>query len=101
MVTRLTKPTERVLNLLLHSPDGRAYGMEIIDSADVGPGTVYPMLTRLEKIGWLSSEWEDVDPDEAGRPARRYYSLTGAGRIEAAAALERKKSQPFEGLAEA
>lgn len=101
MVTRLTKPTERVLNLLLRSPDGHAYGMEIIDSADVGPGTLYPMLTRLEKIGWLSSEWEDVDPAEAGRPARRYYSLTGAGRIEAAAALEHKRSQPFEGLAEA
>lgn len=101
MVTRLTKPTERVLRLLLSSPNGRAYGMEVIEGADVGAGTLYPMLTRLEKIGWLTSEWEEIDPTEAGRPARRYYSLTGAGRIEAAAQLDRKGTQGFEGLAEA
>lgn len=101
MVTRLTKPTGRVLALLLKAHGGRSYGMELIESADVSAGTLYPMLTRLEKIGWLTSEWEDVDPAVVGRPARRYYSLTGLGRIEAAATLERKRTQGFEGLAEA
>ena len=101
MVMRLTKPTERVLALLLGSPTARTYGMELIDNAKVSAGTLYPMLTRLEKIGWLTSEWEHIDPSEAGRPARRYYSLTGTGRIEAATALDRKKARGLDGLAEA
>lgn len=101
MVTRFTKPTGRVLTALLATTNGRAYGMELIESAEVGPGTLYPMLTRLEKIGWLTSEWEDIDPVAAGRPARRYYELTGLGRVEAAEALERKQTQGSSGLAEA
>ena len=75
--------------------------MELIESADVGPGTLYPMLARLETAGWLTSEWEEVDPVAAGRPARRYYALTGIGRIEATTLLDRNVAQGFDGLAEA
>lgn len=101
MVQRLTKPTSRVLALLLEAEGGRAYGLELINNAQVGPGTLYPMLTRLESIGWLDSAWEDIDPVEAGRPARRYYSLTANGRIEAAEALASRGIAGTEGLAEA
>lgn len=41
---------------------------------DIEPGTLYPLLRRLEKQGLLKSEW---DTDEA-RP-RKYYSLSEAG----------------------
>lgn len=97
----MTKPTARILALLLEASDGRAYGLELINQGDVGPGTLYPMLTRLESIGWLDSSWEDIDPVTEGRPARRYYSLTSQGRIDAVAALDRGKGVPNQGLAEA
>lgn len=101
MIQRLTKPTSRVLTLLLESSDGRAYGFELINGAKVGPGTLYPMLTRLENIGWLDSAWEDIDPSKEGRPARRYYTLTSEGQVEAVSLLDRGKAPKHEGLAEA
>lgn len=43
-------------------------------------GTLYRALARLEKIGFLSSEWEDpLIAAEASRPRRRYYEVTTAG----------------------
>jgi DNA-binding PadR family transcriptional regulator len=45
------------------------------------------MLARLETAGWLTSEWEAIDPREAGRPRRRYYKLTALGQNNARAAL--------------
>ncbi len=101
MVQRLTKPTSRVLAQLLAAEGGKAYGLELSNSAEVGPGTLYPMLTRLESIGWVDSYWEDIDPSEANRPARRYYTLTAQGRIDATAALDRRKGIGNEGLAQA
>ena len=38
-----------------------------------------PVLHRLQAAGWLAADREDVDPVAAGRPARRYYRLTGEG----------------------
>ncbi|MBZ0271301.1 PadR family transcriptional regulator [bacterium] len=42
---------------------------------EVSPGTLYPLLKRLEQRGWLSSM---ADPD-GGLRARREYALTPAG----------------------
>jgi transcriptional regulator len=39
-------------------------------------GTLYPALHRLERRGWIESEW---GRSEAGRRAR-FYTLTNAGR---------------------
>jgi DNA-binding PadR family transcriptional regulator len=44
-------------------------------------GTLYRALGRLEEMGLLKSRWED--PRAAareGRPVRRFYALTAAGR---------------------
>ncbi|MFG1695442.1 PadR family transcriptional regulator [Nonomuraea sp. NPDC049309] len=41
----------------------------------VPTGTVYPALRRLERIGYLSSEWATV-----GGRRRRTYRLTESGR---------------------
>lgn len=38
--------------------------------------SLYPMLYRLEKRGWVKGVWETA---ESGRE-RRYYRLTAAGR---------------------
>jgi DNA-binding PadR family transcriptional regulator len=43
---------------------------------EVSPGTLYPLLKRLEARGWLRCK---VDP-RGGKRARREYVLTARGR---------------------
>ena len=83
-----------VLELALLSAlrGGSSYGYELIGLLkvrsrgvfDVAQGTVYPALHRLEKSGFVASEWESV----SGRRIRR-YRLTTAGRKELAQWTER------------
>lgn len=42
---------------------------------DISPGTLYPLLKRMERNGWLECEVEDG----AGPRGRRYYRLTAGG----------------------
>jgi DNA-binding PadR family transcriptional regulator len=65
------------------------YGVQIGEGAGLPSGTVHPILARFERIGWLDSRWEDIDPAVAGRPARRYYRLTAHGAEAARQALAR------------
>ena len=46
------------------------------DVLQVQQGSLYPALHRLEKRGWLKSEWGEA---ETGREAK-FYSLTKLGR---------------------
>lgn len=85
----MTLPTQLVLRVLLADPDQDTFGAQVAARAQLAPGTVQPLLARLEGLGWLASQWEDVDPQELGRPRRRYYRLTSAGFAAATAALER------------
>ena len=84
---RLTQPTLKVLRFLLERPREGRSGADMSKATKVGSGTLYPMLARLEAAGWLSSEWESIDPSEAGRPRRRFYKLTAVGQNNARAAL--------------
>ena len=83
----MTIPTQLVLGVLLHDPTEERYGLEIGEAAGLRSGTVHPILARLEGYGWLASRWEDIDPSDEGRPARRYYKLTAAGVQAARLAL--------------
>jgi transcriptional regulator len=38
--------------------------------------SLYPLLYRLEKRGWIEGRWVD----KAGQRRRRYYRLTGTGK---------------------
>ena len=42
---------------------------------DISPGTLYPLLKRMERNGWLRCK-----VDGGGLRARRFYYLTPAGR---------------------
>ncbi|PIB12286.1 PadR family transcriptional regulator [Streptomyces sp. HG99] len=91
---RLTKPTIGVLEALLASTSAEpAWGLSICRDADLGPGTVYPILERLEERDWVRS-WPEAE-SHPGRPARRYYELTGLGRKQATTALEERKARRF------
>ena len=46
------------------------------DELSVEEGAMYPALHRMEKRGWVASDWQRT---ENGRRAR-YYRLTEAGR---------------------
>ena len=39
-------------------------------------GTIYPLLSRLRRDGWVETSWAE---SEAG-PPRRYYAITRDGR---------------------
>ena len=54
------------------------------DVLQVGQGSLYPALHRLEAKGRIRSEW---GPSENNRRAR-YYSLTRAGRKQLESELE-------------
>lgn len=60
---------------------GERYGLDILDSAGgsggvLSDGTLYPLLTRLEREGKLEARWAMAD--DAKIP-RKYYRLTAEG----------------------
>src|SRR5215813_11005003 len=62
------------LSVLHAVASGTAHGFDIIDTTGLPGGTVYPALTRMERDGLLTSDWEDVEVARAdGRPPRRNY----------------------------
>lgn len=42
----------------------------------VGQGSIYPALIRLEQRGWIDTEWRTTDNNRRAK----YYRLTAAGR---------------------
>ena len=65
---------------------GEAYGYEIVTTLaartdgglEVTDGTLYPVLYRLERAGFVAIRWETP---QRGVP-RKYYRLTKAGEAE-------------------
>ena len=78
-----------VLHLL---EPAEAYGYEIVakltaetnGALEIKDGTLYPVLYRLERSGFVAIRWETP---ERGVP-RKYYRLTDAGREELARLTE-------------
>ena len=76
---RITLQTLQVLRIMLNDPVAEHYGLEISRQSGLPTGSIYPILTRLETAGWITSAWEDIDESAAGRRRRRYYRLTSYG----------------------
>ncbi len=77
------------IHVLYHATQEPIYGLEMIHELarhgyDLSPGTLYPLLHRLEDGGYLQSEKRVV----AGK-ARKYYTATPAGSALLAEATER------------
>jgi PadR family transcriptional regulator, regulatory protein PadR len=79
---RTPRATENVVAVLeaMLSSRRRWYGLELARRAGIGSASIYVVLDRLEEFGWLTSEWEEIDPSEKGRPRRRLYRLTAEGK---------------------
>jgi DNA-binding PadR family transcriptional regulator len=84
---RITLQTLQVLRVLLRDPAGGYYGLEISRESGLPTGSIYPILTRLETAGWITSAWERIDESKEGRRRRRYYQLTAPGTRQAKKAL--------------
>ncbi|MFT7836310.1 PadR family transcriptional regulator [Saccharothrix sp. BKS2] len=84
---RIGRATVDVLAVLLDS-DRPRWGLEIIKLTGRPSGSVYPLLDRLERAGWVTSGWDD-DSDRRG-PRRRLYVLTPDGAREAVRVCARK-----------
>jgi PadR family transcriptional regulator, regulatory protein PadR len=67
--------------ILLSLREWNSYGYELMERASafgfeaMNPGTLYRTLRQMEKDGVVESSWET----SRGGPARRMYSITGAG----------------------
>lgn len=82
---RMTTPVRLVLGALAHAdPDDPLWGYKLTELTGLGSGTIYPIMERLERRGYVSAKVETPPP--AGRPPRRFYELTGTGRELAASA---------------
>jgi PadR family transcriptional regulator PadR len=98
---RVTIAVARVLLEFLADVGESRYGYELMQLTGFPSGKLYPILARLQRIGWLSREREVIDPIQSGRPARYMYRITPDG-IEAAqaelSALREQLSPPVRAL---
>jgi DNA-binding PadR family transcriptional regulator len=77
--------TPAVFHVLLALSDAKRHGYAIAQQAEeqsdgavrMGPATLYTTLQRLLDLGWIATA--SAPPDVDAR--RRYYRLTGAGRV--------------------
>ncbi len=92
---RITTTTRKVLEVFLKNPGEEIFGNAIGEETGLKPGTVYPILRRLNEAGWLDFRWEERDDRSSpqGRPARRYLWLTELGRSEATRRIAKKKKR--------
>lgn len=79
----ITPKMAAVLKVFLEDPEQPRYGLELMRHTHQPSGTMYPLLSKLLRAGWLTASKEDIDPRVAGRPARRTYRITGAGAAAA------------------
>lgn len=61
--------------------DGERYGIELVrrlgteTTLTTSEGTLYPLLSRLRRSGWVATTWQESPTG----PPRRYYHLTPRG----------------------
>jgi len=89
----MTVATAKVFAALLDHPHRPSYGLALIRETGLSSGTLYPLLGRLVRMGYLKRSWEDIDPAKAGRPRRCLYIFTTDGAKTAAEQLGKLRSE--------
>lgn len=74
---RMSRQTVTIFRALLAEPREWRYGYDLSRETTLKSGTLYPILMRLNKRGWLETKW--TAPDAPGRPPRHMYRLTSDG----------------------
>jgi PadR family transcriptional regulator PadR len=68
-----------VVKIFLEDTQQPRYGLELMRLTGQPSGSLYPILAKFEQAGWLIGGKENIDPHAEGRPARRFYRISGAG----------------------
>ncbi|TDR71097.1 PadR family transcriptional regulator [Paludibacterium purpuratum] len=79
MKTQLRKGTlEMCVLALLSRQDSYVYEIvgRLAQSMEIGEGTIYPLMRRLQADEWVSTYLTESNSG----PARKYYTLTASGR---------------------
>lgn len=84
---RVTVNVAKVLRAFLEDPDKPRFGYDLMKTTGLPSGAMYQVLARLEKAEWITGKFEDIDTKTAGRPARRFYRFTPAGKERGQMAL--------------
>lgn len=84
-------PALRAVLLHLLADGADTWGLRVVKETGRPTGTVYPILDRLEREGFVVSRWDD-DAAASG-PRRRLYSITSAGRAWAEAKVGRMSNE--------
>ena len=92
---QLNRNALRVLALLYQDEAGEHYGLSIGKALEMGNGTLYPILDKLENWGLIKAQQEHLAG--AGRRPRFYYHLTAEGVRR----YEEERTLLFPGRAEA
>jgi DNA-binding PadR family transcriptional regulator len=83
---RILSPT--TVAVLQSVAAGVSHGFDIMDAIALPSGTVYPILGRLERAGFVRSRWEaQTVAQREKRPPRRYYEISAAGAQALAGSL--------------
>src|SRR5438874_6609355 len=101
-MVRNRRPSPQAITLLeslASHPEDWVHGYELFKRTGLQAGALYPLLERWAARGALDSRWED-SPTE-GRPRRRLYRLTDAGRAELQASRRPSSVTSVRGLREA
>jgi DNA-binding PadR family transcriptional regulator len=94
---RVTNPLLDVLEVLLEAfgNDGQElHGWAIMKAVARSGPTVYGVLDRLEDANWITSRWEDHNP-QPNKPRRRFYRLTPTGAVSAVRLLAARRSDTW------
>jgi DNA-binding PadR family transcriptional regulator len=87
---RVTAATLDVLEVLLDHDDGQLYGLKIAKMIGRPTGSVFPILARLEQLGWVTSKWETAEQSASGS-RRRFYRLSGEGMASGRVLLDQRR----------
>jgi DNA-binding PadR family transcriptional regulator len=90
---RNSRQTLLLLEAFLSNPSHWIHGYALSQATDLASGTLYPILMRLEKLGWLETRWEQ--DSKPGRPPRHLYRLSANGREWARAELRAARESRF------
>src|SRR5699024_2111474 len=84
---RVTVNVAKVLRVFLADPAQHRFGYDLMKQTNLPSGSLYPVLARLERSGWIIGEFEQINERDEERPARRLYRFTPEGRERGQLAL--------------
>jgi DNA-binding PadR family transcriptional regulator len=83
--------TPSEFEVLLALAAGDRHGYALMTELGIGPGTLYTLLDRMLRKGFVEESSRKPGPEEDQR--RRYYRLARAGQRELSAEVERMEEK--------